>query len=374
MEKMSVANVKNLVNPSVLTVNPYIPGKPISELKREFGLRRISKLASNENPLGCSELAKTAMQNALIDVARYPDGNTFDLRSALAQFWQVSAEQILLGNGSNEVLELIARTFAKQGDEVVFSQYAFAVYAISAQIVGATPVQVPAKAYGHDLEAMLSAITDKTKIVYIANPNNPTGTVFNQQAWDNFIAKVPENVLVVVDEAYIEYAKALMGNDYPNVMKDLQTYPNLMITRTFSKAYGLASLRIGALIANPEVIALIHRIREPFNVNQMAQVAAMAALQDQDFIEQSVAINQQGMAQICRFLEDNSIDYIPSFGNFVTANFGAKAAQVNQKLLEKGVIVRPQGGYGMAEFLRVSIGSESENAHFMEALSEILAE
>lgn len=365
-------NFNERVNPTVLTVNPYIPGKPISELQRELGLTKITKLASNENPLGCSPLAQRAMNDAMVDIARYPDGNTFELRQDLADFWQVAAEQILLGNGSNEVLELIARTFAGEGDEIVFSQYAFAVYAISTQIVGATPVNVPAKNYGHDLDAMAEAITDKTKIIYIANPNNPTGTVFDQTEWSKFIKKVPENVLVVIDEAYIEYAKAAMGQDYPDVISDLNDHPNLMITRTFSKAYGLASLRIGALIADPEVIALIHRIREPFNVNQMAQVAAKAALHDQGFVAQSIDMNRQGIGQISAFLDITGIDYIPSYGNFITADFGENAKQINQALLEKGVIVRPQTGYGLPNHLRISIGTEDENMHFIQALSNVL--
>lgn len=363
---------KSLSNAYVQGVNPYVPGKPISELKREMGLTRISKLASNENPLGCSPLAVEAMQQAALDIARYPDGSSYELRDALAAFWKVNANQILLGNGSNEVLELIARTFAGPGDEIVFSQYAFAVYAISAQLVGATAVQVPAKDFAHDLDAMLTAITDKTKIIYIANPNNPTGTVFNQVTWQKFISQVPSNVLVVVDEAYIEYAQAKMGEQYPDVMADLKTYPNLMITRTFSKAYGLAGLRVGAMIAQSEVIDLVQRVREPFNINAMAQAGALVALQDQAFIEQSVSVNATGMQQIADFLDENEIEFIESYGNFITAKF-EQAAEINQALLQLGVIVRPQGGYGMADYLRISIGSESENAHFIEAMEVLMA-
>jgi len=363
-------NFKSLCNEYVQGVNPYIPGKPISELQRELGLTRISKLASNENPLGCSPIAVEAMQKAALDIARYPDGNSYQLRDALAEFWKVRSNQILLGNGSNEVLELIARTFAGLGDEIIFSQYAFAVYEISTQLVGATPIKVPAKGFAHDLEAMASAITDNTKIIYIANPNNPTGTVFDQSVWNEFIAKVPKNVLVVVDEAYIEYAQAKMVNDYPDVMQDLESYPNILITRTFSKAYGLAGLRIGALIAQSEVIDLIQRVREPFNVNAMAQAGALAALQDQAFIKQSIVLNNQGMQQIEDFLNEKGINFIESYGNFITARF-KNASQLNQELLKEGVIVRPQAGYGMTDYLRISIGSETENQHFIEALTKL---
>ncbi len=361
---------QSLSNDYVQGVNPYIPGKPISELQRELGLTRISKLASNENPLGCSQRAVEAMQKSALDIARYPDGSSYELRDALSEFWKVRSNQILLGNGSNEVLELIARTFAGAGDEVIFSQYAFAVYAISTQIVGATAIQVPAKEYAHDLEAMLAAITDNTKIIYIANPNNPTGTVFTQEAWSGFISQVPKNILVVVDEAYIEYAQAKMGCDYPDVISDLTNYPNLMITRTFSKAYGLAGVRVGAMIAHPEVIDLIQRVREPFNINSMAQAGALAALQDQEFIEQSIAINTAGMQQLTEFLNSKGIEFIDSYGNFITAKFD-NALQLNQALLEKGVIVRPQAGYGMSDYLRISIGSEAENSHFIEAMTEL---
>ena len=361
-----------LANEFVANVHPYVPGKPVSELKRELGLTRISKLASNENPLGCSPRVHEAMSAHQSEMARYPDGSSYELRDALANFYAVEANQIVLGNGSNEVLELIARTFAGAGDEIIFSQYAFAVYAISAQLVGATPVQVPAKDFAHDLDAMLAAITDKTKIIYIANPNNPTGTVFNRATWRAFMAQVPGDVIVVMDEAYIEYAQDLMGDDYPDSLADMASYPNLMVTRTFSKAYGLASLRVGALIAHADATALINRVREPFNINALAQVGAVAALQDQDFIAQSIEVNRQGMAQMTAYLEQKSLQYIPSFGNFVTVNFGANAVRVNQQLLELGVIVRPQGGYGMNEHLRISIGSESENAHCIEALEKIL--
>lgn len=364
-------SIDKLANATIQAVQPYIPGMPVAELQRKYGLSRISKLASNENPLGASPRVNEAIRAFLPEISRYPDGSGYELRHQLANFWQVDSEQILLGNGSNEVLELVARTFAGPGDEIVYSQYAFAVYAISTQIVGATAVEVPAREYGHDLDAMLEAITDKTKIVYIANPNNPTGTVFDKNRWHDFIRQVPQNVLVVLDEAYIEYAQSLLGTDYPDAIADLTQYPNLLITRTFSKAYGLASLRIGALVASPEIIGLMNRIREPFNVNAMAQIAACAALKDQDFIARSLEVNQQGMAQISSFLKERSIGFIPSYGNFITVDFSDRAAEINAALLKQGVIVRPQGGYGMAEFLRISIGNYEENSHFLEALDTL---
>lgn len=355
----------------VHSVNPYVPGKPVSELKRELGLTRISKLASNENPLGASPKVAAAIQLHLSEVGRYPDGASYDLRNAMAEFCHVSAENVLLGNGSNEVLELVARTFAGAGDEIIFSQYAFAVYAISTQLVGATPVQVPAVNFAHDLDAMAAAVTDKTKIIYIANPNNPTGTVFNQKAWSAFLAKIPSNVIVVVDEAYIEYAQALMGESYPNVLLDLESHPNLMVTRTFSKAYGLAALRVGALVGHKDAVALMNRVREPFNINAFAQVSAVAALSDQAFIQRVVELNHEGMKKITNTLDESNIEYIASAGNFVTAKFGENAEAINQQFLQEGVILRPQTGYGMKEWLRISIGSPAENRHFVEALYKI---
>ncbi|WP_040725082.1 histidinol-phosphate transaminase [Thiomicrorhabdus sp. Kp2] len=363
------------VQPQVLGIHPYIPGKPVSELQRELGLDSITKLASNENPLGCSEHALKAIENELQNIARYPDGSAYDLKARLAEFLKVQKEQIAVGNGSNELLELVARVFAGPGDEIIYSQYAFAVYPISAQVVGATGVEVPAKNWGHDLTAMLAAITDKTKIIYIANPNNPTGTFFTRTEWQDFISQVPQKVIVVLDEAYVEYAQSFMDeNEYFDGIDYLKMYPNLLISRTFSKAYGLASLRLGYMVGNVETIQYINQVREPFNVNQFAQVAAIAALQDQEFVAEAVKVNQQGMRQIIDALDELEIKHIPSVGNFVCIDLGEDALHYNQSLLEQGVIVRPVANYGIMQYLRVSIGTQIENAHFIDALKTVLAD
>ena len=358
-----------LVRPQVAEMTPYQPGKPISELQRELGIKQVIKLASNENPLGCSPRATAAIQNHLTDLSLYPDGNAYALKQALSEHLGVQPEQLVIGNGSNEVLELVARAFAAEGDEIIYAQYAFIVYALSAKAVGATGVEVPAKGYGHDLPAMAKAVTDKTKVIYLANPNNPTGTLFGRAEWEAFMAQVPEHVMVVLDEAYLEYVEA---DDYPNGLDYLDRYPNLVITRTFSKAYGLAGLRVGYLVGHPQVVDYLNRIREPFNVNSLALVAAESALQDQGFIQRSVALNRQGRAALIEFLERHQLAYIPSAGNFVTVEIGEKAAEVNQALLQNGVIVRPIANYGLPHHLRISIGSASEMQYLVRVLREVL--
>ena len=363
--------LKNQLNPFIASITPYTPGKPVSELQRELGLTQISKLASNENPLGASPKVTEAIQQALTDIARYPDGSAYYLKSELANFLNLSLDQIAVGNGSNELLELVARIFAVPGDEIIFSEHAFAVYPISAQVVGATPVSVPAKNWGHDLEAMLQAITNQTKVVYLANPNNPTGTLFLKQEWEAFIEKVPANVIVVLDEAYLEYVD---HSDYANGIDYLKRYPNLLVSRTFSKAYGLASLRVGYMAGSAELMGYVNQVRAPFNVNQFAQVGAVAALQDQSFVEQGVALNRQEMAKMIAAFNQLGLDYIPSYGNFVCVEFPdnkASATEINTALLHKGVIVRPVGNYKMPNHLRISIGSETENSHFLSALQDL---
>lgn len=363
----------DLVQPQILGIHPYLPGKPVSELQRELGLTYISKLASNENPLGASPTVLTAIQNELKEIARYPDGSAYALKAALADFLSISPEQLAIGNGSNELLELVARVFAGPDDEIVYSQYAFAVYPISAQVVGATGIEVPAKDWGHDLQAMLAAITDKTKVIYLANPNNPTGTVFNRVEWEDFINQVPKDVIVVLDEAYIEYAQAQLSDDeYANGIDYLTSHSNLLVSRTFSKAYGLASLRVGYMAGCKEIIQYINQLRAPFNVNHYAQVAAVSALADQGFVEKVLLLNQQGMRQIMDALALLAIDSIPSAGNFLCIDLGEHALKVNQKLLEEGVIVRPVSNYGLPQFLRVSIGTQVENQHFVDALKSVL--
>jgi histidinol-phosphate aminotransferase len=365
-----VSNLCDLAPAYIRSIAPYQPGKPIAELAREMGLQpgKIIKLASNENPLGVGPKAAIAMQHALEDIARYPDGNSFALRDAVCQKFAVQAAQIVFGNGSNDILELAARAFIVAGDEAVYSQHAFAVYALVTQAVGAKGVVVPAKAYGHDLDAMLAAVTAKTKVIFIANPNNPTGTWIDKQALRDFLERVPANVLVVLDEAYDEY---LSDANKSEAISWLADFPNLIVSRTFSKAFGLAGLRIGFGLASAEVADIMNRVRQPFNVNSVAQAAAVASLEDDDFVARSRALNHAGMLQITRGLEKLELDYIPSFGNFVS--FCVKdASGVYQKLLRNGVIVRPIAAYEMPDYLRVSIGLFEENARFLEVLENIL--
>ncbi|MDP1897243.1 MAG: histidinol-phosphate transaminase [Sulfurimicrobium sp.] len=362
----------NLSPSYVRAIAPYQPGKPIAELAREMHLAEedIVKLASNENPLGASPRALAAMENVLMEIARYPDGNGFLLKSALADKHCVELNQIVLGNGSNDLLELAARAFLAPGTSAIYSQYAFAVYPLATQAAGARGIETPARDYGHDLKAMLEAISDDTRIIFIANPNNPTGTLLGGAELEHFLDQVPHTVLVVLDEAYTEYLPEAQRS---HSLAWLKKYSNLLITRTFSKAYGLAGMRVGFALGHPEVIGLLNRVRQPFNVNSLAQAAAVAAMQDEAFLEECVEINRSGMEQITTGLTQMGLDYIPSAGNFVAVKVG-NAAAVNHSLLEQGVIVRPIASYGMPEFLRVSIGLKAENVRFLQALEHSLAE
>ena len=360
-----------LAVPGVQKLSPYVPGKPVDELARELNLdpAGIVKLASNENPLGPSPKALEAIRAELAELTRYPDGNGFELKTKLAARCGVSPAQVTLGNGSNDILDLVARAWLAPGLNAVFSQYAFAVYPIATQAVGAQGKVVPAKAHGHDLEAMLAAIDANTRVVFVANPNNPTGTWFGPDALESFLARVPQSVLVVLDEAYIEYAE---GDELPDGLDYLARYPNLLVSRTFSKAYGLASLRVGYALSSPQVADVLNRVRAPFNVNSLALSAACAALDDADYLAASRRTNDAGMAQLEAGFRRLGLSWIPSKGNFIAVDFGRDAAPINQALLQAGVIVRPVAGYGMPTFLRVSIGTEQENARFLEALEQIL--
>ncbi len=360
----------DLAPANVRAIAPYQPGKPISELAREYGLAEaaIVKLASNENPLGVSPLAQQAMQEALAEIARYPDGNGFVLKDAIHARFGVPHARIVLGNGSNDVLELAARAFLQPGAEAVFSQHAFAVYPLVTLAVGAQGITVPACDFGHDLDAMQAAITPDTRMVFIANPNNPTGTLLGKEALKAFLRAVPDHVLVVLDEAYDEY---LPDDRKSEAIAWLDEFDHLILTRTFSKAYGLAGLRVGYALAHPEVADLMNRVRQPFNVNSIALAAAAAALRDGDFVYRSRDLNDAGMAQIVAGVTALGLDYIPSYGNFVSVRI-PDAATVYRRLLEHGVIVRPVANYGMPDFLRVSIGLASENARFLEVLEQIL--
>lgn len=353
----------------------YQPGKPIEELERELGIKDIVKLASNENPLGPSPRAVEAGQRVLGGVHRYPDGNGFALKQALAAHHDIDTRCITLGNGSNDVLDLLARVFLGPGREAVFSAHAFAVYPITTQAVGAKAVVVPALGaesgmpLGHDLDAMAAAVTERTGVVFVANPNNPTGTWLEAAAVERFLERVPRNVVVVLDEAYTEYAR---GVGCPDGTRWLAQYPNLVVTRTFSKAYGLAGLRVGYSLSNAEIADLLNRVRNPFNVNEVALTAAEAALADREHIARSVELNAREMQRLNAAFAELGLSALPSAANFIAVKVG-QGDQVYQALLRRGVIVRPVGGgYAMPEYVRVSIGTERENDRFLAALAEVV--
>lgn len=350
--------------PNITALKPYQPGKPIEELERELGLSNIIKLTSNENPLGPSKSALNAIVQASKELTRYPDGNGFSLKAALAKHVQLTSDQITLGNGSNDVLELLARTFVSSNDEVIFSQYAFAVYPLVTQAIGAKAVIAPASDFGHDLDAMTTLISEKTKLIFIANPNNPTGTALAPKQVETFLKQVPESVIVVLDEAYVEYT-----TQHFNTVAWLAGYPNLVITRTFSKAYGLAALRVGYSLSSPEIADCLNRIRQPFNVNSLALVAAVAALADKDYIEQSRQLNEAGLKQYVTGFEQLGLTYIPSKGNFITVDVKRNADSIYQSLLQQGVIVRPIANYGLPQHLRISVGLGEENQRCLDALA-----
>ncbi len=366
-----------LAMPGVQGLHPYQPGKPVEELQRELGLTRISKLASNENPLGPSPAAVAAMQDVLPEVARYPDGSGHELKAALAAHHDIDPSCITLGNGSNDVLDMIARAYLGPGREAVFSRYAFAVYPISTQAVGASSVVVDANPedhpmpLGHDLDAMRAAIGERTSVVFIANPNNPTGTWLDADTLQAFLRGVPERVLVVLDEAYLEY----VGEEgFPDGSRWLSRFPNLIVTRTFSKIYGLAGLRIGYGLASPQVADALNRVRQPFNSNLLALAAAKAALADQAHVRKTAQTNARGMAQLREGCSTLGLEALPSVANFLCVNMGQAAGPLFSQLLKQGVIVRPVGNYGLDNYLRISIGTEEENRHCLEALAQVLGE
>ncbi len=377
-----VCDYFSLALPSVQALHPYLPGKPIEELQRELGLSNIVKLASNENPLGLSERVVQAIKSALREGARYPDGNGYVLKKALVEFYaqkkqSFSINQLTLGNGSNDVLELIARAFVGPSDEVIFSEYAFAVYSIVTQAVGAIAVEVPTKNWGHDLDKISRSVTTKTKLIFLANPNNPTGTAFSNSELINFMDSIPSKILVVLDEAYGEYIK---DNSFPDGLNLLDRYPNLIISRTFSKAWGLASMRVGYAVSNSVIADVLNRVRQPFNVNLLALVGAAAVLNDKEYLDRGVELNSNGLKQIEEGLRTLGLSYIPSKGNFIAFNVFPEndkkhtytGLDIYQLLLKEGVIVRPLANYRMPDFLRVSIGLPEENQRFLSSLKIVL--
>ena len=360
---------------SVAQLHPYTPGKPEKELKRELGIDEVYKLASNENPHGPSTQVKDAITRALDQLHRYPDGAGFDLRQAISQRFFVQSEQITLGNGSSDILEFVVRAFVNPGESVVVSQHAFAIYELATQQIGGEIIKVPALNFGHDLLRMAQAVQQNTKVVFIANPNNPTSTWCNETELRQFLSSVPEHVIVVLDEAYGEYMEHLdqAVGGWPNSVQLLEEFPNLVVTRTFSKVYGLAALRVGFGLSHPLVADRLNRVRPPFNVNLLGQVAAVAALRDLSHLESLVATNHQGLAQLAEGFKQLDIAFLPSKVNFITFFVGERDARsIYHSLLQRGVIVRPLANYDLPNALRVSVGTERENQIFIDGFREVM--
>jgi len=368
------ADFMSLANVGIQSLRPYLPGKPVAELERELGISNIIKLASNENPAGPAESVMQAIRDELSELTRYPDGNAFALKQALAELHNIGTDCITIGNGSNDILELITRVFLKPGDNAMFSQHAFAVYPIATQAAGGESNIVAANSsehampHGHDLDGFLKAINNNTRIIFVANPNNPTGTWISRDELYNFIKAVPANIVVVVDEAYFDYVGEA---EYPDCSQWLVEFPHLLVTRTFSKAYGLAALRVGYGLASEMLTDLMNRVRQPFNVNHLAQVAALAALKNQDYINESAALNVVAYDHIVATIKALGYRWIPSVGNFICIDAGIPGSELFPALLKKGIIVRPIDNYELPQYIRVTIGTADENDRFLEALQSI---
>jgi len=367
-------NFSELATAGVQKITPYQPGRPAEEVAAEFGIAKPVKLASNENPLGPSPLAINAIKDmqAVHDLARYPDGNGAALKQKIAERHGLAVDCITLGNGSNDILEFVTRAFVSPGDEVIFSRHAFAVYPLATLAAGGVPVETPALNWGNDLKAIVEAISDRSKVIFIANPNNPTGTWLTGTELRPFLDEVPDHVIVVIDEAYAEYVTMETYPGYPDCTQWLDDYPNLLVTRTFSKIFGLAGLRVGYGVSSPELADYLNRVRQPFNVNSLALLAAEAALDDAEHISQSREMNQAGMAYLVEQCEQRGLAYIPSAGNFLSIDFSRPTLGLFEAMMQQGVIVRPVANYGMPNFLRVTVGSEEENQRFIEVLDRVL--
>ncbi len=361
--------VKDKARPEVFTLKPYVPGKPIEEVKRELGLEDIIKMASNENPLGSSPKAIEAVRQSLGVMHLYPDANCFNLKTRLAAITGISANGILIGNGSDEILMLLSATFLNRGDQIIFAQPSFSEYEFTAKIMGGECIEVPLVDFAHDLDSLLAAITDRTKMVYICNPNNPTGTIVGAAAIESFMAKVPDDVLVVFDEAYSEYVES---PDFISGVKYVKAGRNAIVLRTFSKIYGLAALRVGYALTLPAIAQAVEMITEPFNVNMLAQVAALAAIDDSEHVEHSQKVNSDGKKYLYNELEKMGIEYVPTEANFIFLDTGKNSQEVFQAMLRLGVIVRTGDIFGHPNFIRVTIGSQSENERFIDSLQQVL--
>ena len=364
-------DIINLAAPGIAGLPTYKPGKSAEEVGRELGLQHVIKLASNENSLGPSARVLTALADGSFDLCRYPDGSGAALKRALADYHGITPAQITLGNGSNDVLELAARCIVTNAHEVIYSENAFIVYHLATHSIGATPVVIPTREHKHDLTAMVDAVTARTRLIFLDNPGNPTGSWIDRAQLCAFLEAVPEDVIVVVDEAYYEYGASLRA-DYPNSIEYLPDFPNLVTTRTFSKAYGLAGLRVGYAVSHPELADLMNRVRQPFNVNTLALLAAEVALQDQEHLRRGVALNAQGMADLTAAFARLGLNWFESIANFVSFDLGRPAHAVYQALLHEGVVVRPIVEYGLPDHLRVTIGQEHENTMFVKALEKVL--
>jgi histidinol-phosphate aminotransferase len=360
---------RSLANHYIRDLIPYQPGKPIEELERELGISDSIKLASNENALGPSPKAIVAATNALLKSHHYPDGACFELKTALGEFLKVDPKLITIGNGSENILELIIKSYLSDDDEAIFSQYAFLTIPLLIKSYGGKIIEVPAKNYGHDVRAMVEAVTEKTRLIFIVNPNNPTGTFISLKDLTYLLKSIPPHIIVVIDEAYYEYVDT---PEYPHTASLLSSYPNLIITRTFSKVYGLAALRLGYAISHIQIADILNRARLPFNVNSIAAIAARAALFDKAHVTRTVVMNQQGMRQLEEEFQKKSLEYIPSLGNFIAFNVKQNAAEIYQNLLHQGVIVRPLSAYQMPSHLRVTIGTADQNDRFLKALSSVI--
>jgi histidinol-phosphate aminotransferase len=355
--------------PEIFNLKPYVPGKPIDEVKRELGLEDVIKLASNENPLGPSPLGVQAIKDTLDSLHIYPDGNCFNLKRKLADYLQVPTDHLLIGNGSDEILMMIAQTFINRDDEVIYASPSFSEYEFTVTVMGGKCIAVPVENFKHNLEAMAAAVTDKTKIIYICNPNNPTGTIVSKEETEAFLSKIPEDVLVVFDEAYYEYVEA---EDYPDSLEYVRQGKNVIVCRTFSKIYGLAALRAGYAITAPEIAAAVERVIEPFNVNTLAQIGAAAALDDQTHLAASKEVNKAGKDYLYAQFSELGLKYVPTEANFIFVDTGKDCREVFKQLLALGVIVRTGDIFGYPTYLRVTIGNSSDNERFIKSLKQVL--
>ena len=367
---IGLSEMKKLFKEYIQQIVPYEPGKPIEEVERELGLLHVTKLASNENPLGPSRKALRAMRAALRKVYLYPDGASFELKQRLSKEFGLGADQFVIGNGSNEIIELLARGFLNEGDRVISSDSSFLVYPLITQSCGASYVSVPMKDFRFDLKGILDQIDERTKLIFIANPNNPTGTYVRSDEVEDFLSKVPKDVIVCFDEAYIDFVEA---KDFPYLLFHVKANkPNIILLRTFSKSYGLAGLRVGYGIASQEMIKYLEKVRQPFNVNRLAQIAATAALDDQRFLWRTKRLVSRGRLYLYRKFTQMGLSFVPSEANFVLVNVGRDAKKISEAMLKKGVIVRAMNAYGLNTYIRVTIGTRFELMRFIHALKRVL--